>query len=158
MSVIERVSADQVTMPDGMVTVADVLSPCPNCGTHQTEAPEGVNADGTAVWQNTHCHKCGFRPGANIATNLHKLREDFMAFMEHHNKSVADIAATPSGAKSLTPPSDSAEVASLKAQLAALQASAKASEENPPFTDPRAAINAVSTAADAPTDAAPAVS
>lgn len=89
-----------------------MLDPCPVCGYHQHDSPQGVNPDGTPRHNFPHCFKCGFRPGINQAVDAQRMADAF----EQFKKFVADnnLYQHPT----LNPPSTE-EADALRAQLAA---------------------------------------
>jgi hypothetical protein len=92
------------------------LDPCPYCGSHQHDAPEGVNPDGTPRWNFPHCFKCGFRPGVNVAVDQAQMARAFAAFQKYMVDQGMAVHPT------LNPPQTEVQTAELQAQLNAANA------------------------------------
>ena len=129
---LERVTPSEVIPPNGMVT--DEVYHCPYCGATEAEAPEGVLADGTPVWNSQvhHCWRCGFRQDLSPNTaSLQQMQNEFLRFQQWRQEQnaqgvVQDQVSVPG---EIGPPASpdpelvtaQNEVASLRAQLEELQ-------------------------------------
>jgi hypothetical protein len=106
------------------------LNPCPHCDSYQADAPEGIHdvhsarkypgaKSGDPKWNFSHCFKCGFRPGTNVAVSQRVMTRQFEAFQSW----LADQQQKAfEGQSSMHPPANEAEVNALKDQLAQGQA------------------------------------
>lgn len=112
MTDLTLIRPDLVLTSGGGLPIGDALNPCPSCGSFQSEAPEGVHADGTPRWVFQHCFKCGFRPGTNIAVDQAQMARAFAAFQKYMVDQGLAVHPT------LNPPQNEEQVAVLQAQLA----------------------------------------